>query len=129
MHRLRATHRPRRPPLPVRLLFLSAQGCHPGARTIPCDTTDKGLSLLASLKTAILGCGGRAVGHAEAYAAGVPTGSLVACCDMNEKSLDAFVGRFGIPERYTDLSEMLRKVKPDLLHVVTRPRSGPPCSR
>lgn len=80
---------------------------------------------MASLKTAILGCGGRAVGHAEAYAADVPTGSLAACCDMDEKRLDAFVGRFGIPERYTDLSAMLRMVKPDLLHVVTRPSFRP----
>lgn len=80
---------------------------------------------MGSLRTAILGCGGRAVGHVEAYAAGVGSGSLVACCDMDEKRLEAFSARFGIAGRYTDLSAMLRDVRPDLLHVVTRPSFRP----
>lgn len=78
------------------------------------------------LRTAILGCGGRAVGHAEAYAAGgVAAGSLVACCDMDEARLGTFAARFGIGGRYTDLATMLREVQPDLLHVVTRPSFRP----
>jgi len=81
---------------------------------------------MARLRSAILGCGGRARGHAEAYRAGVPSATLVACCDMDQGRLDAFAGHFGITGRYTDLSTMLREVQPDLLHVVTRPSFRPP---
>ncbi len=40
---------------------------------------------------------------------------------MDRGRLDAFADRFAIPERYTDLAEMLERVRPDLLHVVTSP--------
>ena len=80
---------------------------------------------MATLRCALLGCGGRAVGHAEAYAAGVASGALVACCDMDEARLAPFAARFDIPGRFTDLSRMLREVQPDLLHVVTRPAFRP----
>ncbi len=83
------------------------------------------MSAVAGLRAAILGCGGRAVGHAEAYGAGVRSGTLVACCDMDEGRLGPFAARFAIPARYTDLSAMLREVRPDLLHVVTRPSFRP----
>lgn len=73
------------------------------------------------LRTAILGCGPRAAAHADAYAAGVTAGRLVACCDLDPVRLDAFAGRFGVSERYADLAEMLRGVRPDLVHVVAPP--------
>ncbi len=71
-------------------------------------------------KTAMLGCGGRARGHADAYRF-VKRGKLAAICDMNEERLNNFGDEFGIPSRYTDLGEMLEKEKPDLLHIVTSP--------
>ena len=71
-------------------------------------------------KSAILGCGGRAKGHAGAYRF-VKKGKLASICDMNEKRLNDFGDRFEISSRYTDLDEMLEKEKPDLLHIVTAP--------
>ncbi len=71
-------------------------------------------------KTAMLGCGGRARGHADAYRL-VKGGKLTAICDMNEELLNKFGDDFGISSRYTDLDEMLEKEKPDVLHIVTSP--------
>ncbi|MCY4402696.1 MAG: Gfo/Idh/MocA family oxidoreductase [Candidatus Poribacteria bacterium] len=71
-------------------------------------------------KSAILGCGGRARGHASAYRH-VTGGKLAAICDMNEERLNDFGDKFDISTRYTDLDKMLEKEKPDLLHIVTAP--------
>ena len=71
-------------------------------------------------KTAMLGCGGRARGHADAYRF-VKRGKLAALCDMNEERRNTFGDDFGISSRYTDLDEMLEKEKPDVLHIVTSP--------
>ena len=71
-------------------------------------------------KTAMLGCGGRARGHADAYRF-VKHGKLAAICDMNEERLNNFGNDFSISSRYTDLDEMLEKEKPDVLHIVTTP--------
>ncbi len=71
-------------------------------------------------KTAMLGCGGRARGHADAYRF-VKRGKLAAICDMDAERLNTFGDDFGIPSRYTDLDEMLEKEKPDVLHIVTSP--------
>ncbi|MCG9131961.1 Gfo/Idh/MocA family oxidoreductase [Candidatus Poribacteria bacterium] len=71
-------------------------------------------------KTAMLGCGGRARGHADAYRF-VKRGELAAVCDMDEERLDNFADEFGISSRYTDLDAMLEKEKPDVLHIVTSP--------
>ena len=71
-------------------------------------------------KTAMIGCGGRARGHADAYRF-VKRGKLAAICDMDEERLNNFGDDFGISSRYTDLDEMLEKEKPDVLHIVTSP--------
>ena len=71
-------------------------------------------------KTAMLGCGGRARGHADAYRF-VKRGKLAAICDMNEERRNTFGDDFGISSRYADLDEMLEKEKPDVLHIVTSP--------
>jgi len=71
-------------------------------------------------KTAMLGCGGRARGHADAYRF-VKRGKLAAICDMDEERLNNFGDDFGISSRYTDVDAMLEKEKPDVLHIVTSP--------
>ncbi len=71
-------------------------------------------------KSAMLGCGGRARGHANAYRH-VNGGKLAAICDMNQELLNKFGDDFDISSRYTDLDEMLEKEKPDVLHIVTAP--------
>ena len=57
-------------------------------------------------KTAMLGCGGRARAHADAYRF-VKNGKLAAICDMNTELLNTFGDDFDISSRYTDLDEML----------------------
>ncbi|RKU31531.1 hypothetical protein C6497_01670 [Candidatus Poribacteria bacterium] len=71
-------------------------------------------------KSAMLGCGGRARGHAEAYRF-VKRGKLAAICDMHQERLNNFGDEYAISSRYTDLNEMLQKEKPDVLHIVTSP--------
>ena len=71
-------------------------------------------------KSAMLGCGGRARGHADAYRF-VKRGKLAAICDMHQERLNNFGGEYGISSRYTDLNEMLQKENPDVLHIVTSP--------
>jgi predicted dehydrogenase len=71
-------------------------------------------------RCAFLGCGPRAAGHAQAYSL-ITRGEKVAACDMNRERLDAFGETHGITARYTDLDEMLRKEKPDVVHMVTPP--------
>jgi predicted dehydrogenase len=71
-------------------------------------------------RSAILGCGPRAVGHAEALAH-VTSGRLVAACDVDSGRLDRFCDRFKIADRFTDLRQMVEAARPDLLHVVTTP--------
>ena len=71
-------------------------------------------------KSAMLGCGGRAKGHAAAYEH-VTKSKLVAVCDMDESRLVPFAKAYDVPASYTDVHEMLDKEKPDLLHIVTLP--------
>ena len=73
-----------------------------------------------AFRCAILGCGGRSRGHANAYKL-ITRGQLVAICDMNEKRLNEYGDIYGVKTRYTHLDEMLRKEKPDVLHIVTPP--------
>ena len=71
-------------------------------------------------KCVMLGCGGRASGHADAYRH-VKGGELTAVCDMDEERLHPFAEEWGVPNKYTSYEEMLEKEKPDVLHVVTPP--------
>ncbi|MFC1715986.1 Gfo/Idh/MocA family protein [Candidatus Poribacteria bacterium] len=73
-----------------------------------------------SYRCAILGCGPRATGHAEAYKH-ITRGGIVALCDLNEERLNAFGERYEVAARYTDLDEMLAKEQPDVVHCVTDP--------
>ncbi|MBI2301382.1 MAG: Gfo/Idh/MocA family oxidoreductase [Armatimonadetes bacterium] len=71
-------------------------------------------------KTAFLGCGGRARGHAAAYRH-VTRGAPVACCDLNEGRLNAFGDAFGLAARYTSFADMVKAERPDVVHMVTLP--------
>ena len=71
-------------------------------------------------KSAFLGCGGRARGHAQAYQH-VEGGRIVAICAMNDELLHSFGDDFGVSQRYTDFQQMLERESPDLLHIVTAP--------
>lgn len=73
-----------------------------------------------ALRSAILGCGPRAAGHAAAYAQ-VRGVRLTACCDLDPARLAGFADRHQIAGRYADLEAMLAAERPDLVHVVTKP--------
>jgi predicted dehydrogenase len=72
-------------------------------------------------KTAIIGVsGGRARGHAEAYAH-IDNGRLASISSRNEDKLNAFGQEFGVAARYTDYRQMFARERPDLVHVNTPP--------
>ena len=74
-----------------------------------------------TFRTAIIGVsGGRARGHAEAYAH-IDDGHLVAVSTRNAEKLEAFGETYGIAARYTDYRQMLAEEQPDLVHVNTPP--------
>lgn len=70
------------------------------------------------MKAAIIGCGGRAKGHAQAYLA-VEGVELAAVTDVDRARADQFSTAYGAPAFY-DAAEMLEKVRPELVSVVTR---------
>lgn len=71
-------------------------------------------------RAAILGCGGRAKGHARPYSL-ISRGAIVAACDRHEERRRAFGEAFGVNALYADLRTMLEAERPDVLHIVTRP--------
>ena len=75
---------------------------------------------MAKYRTAIIGCGGRAYGHANAYQH-VHRGELVACANRSDTARrEKFAETFGITG-YPDAEQMLRTEQPDLVHLVTMP--------
>ena len=64
--------------------------------------------------------GGRANGHADAYAH-IERGELAAISTRRREKLDEFGEKWGVRARYTDYREMFDKEKPDLVHVNTPP--------
>ena len=71
-------------------------------------------------RSAIIGCGGRAYGHANAYQQ-IPQAELVACANRSDTARrQKFVETFGITG-YADAERMLRTEQPDLVHLVAMP--------
>jgi len=71
-------------------------------------------------RSAIIGCGGRAYGHANAYQH-VSSGELVACANRSDVARrKKFVETFSITG-YADAEQMLREEQPDLVHLVAMP--------
>ncbi len=72
-------------------------------------------------KCAIIGVsGGRANGHADAYAH-IPRGQLACIATRTRANLDTFGDRWNVKTRYTDYRELFEREKPDLVHVNTPP--------
>ena len=71
-------------------------------------------------RSVIIGCGGRAYGHANAYQL-TSRGELVACANRsNIARREKFAETFEITG-YSDAEEMLRIENPALVHLVTMP--------
>src|SRR5271170_580059 len=75
------------------------------------------------LKAAIVGCGKVATTHALAYEA-LPTSELVAVCDVAPERAQAFAERFHV-NPYTDLAEMLKREKVNVLSICTQHTQHP----
>jgi myo-inositol 2-dehydrogenase/D-chiro-inositol 1-dehydrogenase len=73
---------------------------------------------MEDLKAAIIGCGGRARGHAEAYVK-VPGVRLAAVTDVDRERADGFATTYE-STAYYDAAAMLEQVRPDIVSVVTR---------
>ncbi|MFZ0560311.1 MAG: Gfo/Idh/MocA family oxidoreductase [Terriglobales bacterium] len=75
------------------------------------------------LKTAIVGCGKVAGTHALAYQA-LPNSELVAVCDVAPERAQAFAKKLHVND-YTDLAEMLKRERVDVLSICTQHTQHP----
>ena len=77
------------------------------------------------LKVAIVGCGKIADGHVEQIRA-TGRGEVVGVCDREPLMVEQLAVRMGIQGRFSDVEEMLRATRPDVVHVATPPDSHVP---
>jgi UDP-N-acetyl-2-amino-2-deoxyglucuronate dehydrogenase len=75
------------------------------------------------LKAAIVGCGKVASTHALAYQT-LPNSELIAVCDVASDRAQAFADKLSV-NAYTDLAEMLKREKVDVLSVCTQHTQHP----
>lgn len=75
-----------------------------------------------SIRAAIVGCGKMAEAHAAMINA-LPESELVATCDSEELMAKQLAERFGAKEYFNDLTKLLSRVKPDVVHVTSPPQS------
>ncbi|MFN0127105.1 MAG: Gfo/Idh/MocA family protein [Verrucomicrobiales bacterium] len=74
------------------------------------------------LKVALIGCGKIADQHVQAI--GRLEGSrVVAVCDREPLMAKQLAIRFGIPGVFSDVGEMMREARPDVVHISTPPQS------
>jgi 2-alkyl-3-oxoalkanoate reductase len=74
------------------------------------------------LRVALVGCGRISAYHVAAIKA-VPGAEIVAVCDLDERMARETATRHGIRGCYTDVDRMLREVQPDVVHLLTPPKS------
>ncbi len=74
-----------------------------------------------SYRAVIIGCGGRAAAHVDAYQF-LPDAQVVACCAPTPRRRDPLAERYGL-RAYADAAEMIRVEKPDIAHIITWPDS------
>jgi predicted dehydrogenase len=74
------------------------------------------------LKIAIIGCGKVADQHVEAIHR-IPGCEIVALCDREPLMAKQLGERFGISLYFSELSEMLERTRPDVVHITTPPQS------
>ena len=74
------------------------------------------------LRIAIVGCGKVADQHVYARQR-IPDCRIVATVDREVLMAGQLAERFKVPECFSDLNEMLRACKPDIVHIATPPQS------
>ena len=74
------------------------------------------------LKVAIVGCG--KIADAHAYQIQRISGcQIVGVCDSEPLMARQLADRFGVPRYHTDLSQLLKELRPDVVHITTPPES------
>ena len=73
------------------------------------------------LKAAIVGCGKIADAHAQQIRR-IPGAEVVAVCDREELMARQLQDRFDVKRAFSDLGDLLRECKPDVVHVTTPPQ-------
>lgn len=73
------------------------------------------------VKVAIIGTGGIAGSHLDAWRHVGDRVKPVAAVDIDRSRVEAFARKHGIPNVYTDAAEMLERERPDLVHICTPP--------
>jgi predicted dehydrogenase len=74
------------------------------------------------LQVAIVGCGKIADSHA-AQIQRIPGCEIAGACDREELMAKQFQQRFRVKNYYSDVAELLKQAKPDVVHVTTPPSS------
>lgn len=80
------------------------------------------------LKVAIIGCGKIADSHASEIQR-IKQCAIVGVCDREPLMAVQLADRFRIPETFTDVAELLEKVRPDVVHITTPPESHFPLAQ
>lgn len=80
------------------------------------------------LRVAIVGCGKIADQHLLATRR-IADCRIVAACDRELLMAQQLAERFEIPECFSDLAEMLRATRPDVVHITTPPQSHFPLGK
>jgi nucleoside-diphosphate-sugar epimerase/predicted dehydrogenase len=75
-----------------------------------------------NLRVALVGCGRISAYHVAAIKA-VPGADLVAVCDLDERVGREAASQYGVRGCYTDVESMLRESRPDVVHLLTPPKS------
>ena len=70
-------------------------------------------------RAAVIGCGGRGEDHVKAYEL-IDNANVVACCAPTGRRRDPLAAKYGL-SAYADAAEMIRREKPDIVHIATRP--------
>lgn len=74
------------------------------------------------LKVAIVGCGKIADAHASQIQR-IPGCEIVGVCDREPLMAEQLYERFPVKGHFTDLSELMRRAQPDVVHITTPPES------
>jgi 2-alkyl-3-oxoalkanoate reductase len=77
---------------------------------------------VSTIRTALVGCGRISDVHIETLK-GLPDVEVVAVCDLNGNMARDQAARHNIPGIYTDMEEMMREVQPNVVHLLTPPRT------
>ncbi len=76
----------------------------------------------ATFRTALVGCGRIFSTHVAALKE-LPDVEIIAACDLNETLVCQRAIQHGIGDVFTDFETMMREVRPDVVHLLTPPRS------